>query len=105
MHLRRIAPALALAAALGCRSMDSSRVVAAELAGAKTPAEEARLFDRMSHAGKPLGFAPFDGNGQRVEMSEPAWWEKTHRLVITYDEQRIDHVLLEKKNVFALMRE
>jgi hypothetical protein len=24
----------------------------------------------MSHAGNPLGFAPFDGNGQRVELSD-----------------------------------
>ncbi len=108
--MRDLSAALVLATVIAgmlpaCSRPDSPKVTAAELAVATTPEEEAALFERMVRTRSGLGFQPYDREGKVVDMARDAWWEQTHRLVITYQDERLDHVLVAKRNVLLLMRE
>ncbi|MFO0673001.1 MAG: hypothetical protein U0235_25875 [Polyangiaceae bacterium] len=111
MRSRFLRPLLATLACLaflqtGCPRGESPRDLATQLAAAKTASAEAELFERIHrHRRGGLSLSALDREGHDLPMSEPEWWKKTHRLIITLDGERMDHVLLAPDNVFILMGE
>lgn len=114
LEMRRL-PALALAIVMalsstalltGCPRGESPHALAEKLSAAKTASAEAELFGLIHrHRRGGLSLAAFDAAGHDIPVSEPNWWKRTHRVLITLDGERMDHVLIEPENVFILMGE
>lgn len=91
-------PALILMLALACGGGGLARVERAT-----TAAEEREAFAALARGG--VGFSAHDATGAMVDMSQPKWWERTHRIVLRASGRTIDHVLIDRTNVTVLMQE
>lgn len=90
--------ALLLALALACGGGGLARVEQAT-----TAAQEREAFAALARGG--VGFSAHDVAGATVDMSQPKWWERTHRIVLRAHGRTLDHVLIDRANVLALMQE
>lgn len=90
--------ALLLALVLACGGDGFARVERAT-----TAAEERDAFAALARGG--VGFTAHDAAGAQVDMSQPKWWERTHRIVLHAHGRALDHVLIDPANVLVLMQE
>jgi hypothetical protein len=77
----------------------------AALSVAANAAEERAVFDRIWRHTDRLAFAPRDGKGDRLYVSDPNWLNKVVTIDLEADGHRLKHHVIESDNLVSLMRQ
>jgi hypothetical protein len=77
----------------------------AALSVAANPAEEREVFDRIWRHTDRLAFAPRDGKGDRLYVSDPNWLLQVVTIELEADGHRLTHRVIESDNLVSLMRQ
>ena len=77
-----------------------------DIDNASSPEEEREAF-RAVHRRTviQLGFEPFDRQGKRVNTSVVRWWESVVTIRIALNGRKVDHTVIDPKNIGILMNE
>ena len=86
---------------LGAQSLDEAP---AELSLVQSAEEETAVFDAIWENAESLGFAAYDVEGNKVNISSGDW-DMIHHIQLRVDGQIVDYVLLDPNNLVVLMRE
>ena len=86
---------------LGPQSLDEAL---AALSLVQSAEEETAVFDAIWENAESLGFAAYDVEGNKVNISSGDW-DMIHHIQLRVDGQIVDYVLLDPNNLVVLMRE
>jgi hypothetical protein len=75
------------------------------LHAAQTGEEEAAAFERIVASGSQITFAPYDEEGNPLDMAQLDWWEDLHHIRLIVGPYSTDHEMIDPENIFILMRE